>query len=299
MSDFLRQIDEWVRDTEKEIVDKMAAIKRKISVSERSLVGRLLADFAPELDYKDGELRATTRNLARLQILEKVMAEFAVDEARALVERFAVDLLEVAGRNESYYLLAGFEAAKVKAIAEDTALIRARIGLDEKGMLLPGGYLDRLATAPEARQKILDYVVNSMASRKGPKAFVTGLKELVQGGAKGEGVIAQHWERYAFDSFSEVREIQNLHMANELELSYFVYTGGIIDSTRRFCEKRNRKVFHRDETKTWKDDPDLIDPATKDTYNPLVDRGRYNCRHFIMWISDERAKELRPDLSKK
>ena len=103
----------------------------------------MLADFAPELEYKDGELRVTTRNLARLQILEKVMAEFAGDEAKALIERFAVDLLEVAGRNESYYLLAGFEDAKVKAITEDTALIRARIGLDEKGRILKGGYLDR------------------------------------------------------------------------------------------------------------------------------------------------------------
>lgn len=296
MSDFLDKIDKWVRDTEKEIVDKMAAIKRKISVSERSLVGRLLADFAPELEYKDGELRVTTRNLARLQILEKVMAEFAGDEAKALIERFAVDLLEVAGRNESYYLLAGFDEAKVKAIAEDTALIRARIGLGEKGRILKGGYLDRLATAPEARQKILDYVVNSMASRKGPKAFVTGLKELVQGGAKSEGVITKHWEGAAFDSYNQVREISNLHMANELELNYFVYTGGVIDSTRRFCEKRNRKVFSRAETANWKNDPDLIDPATKDTYNPLIERGRYNCRHFIMWISDQRAKELRPDI---
>ncbi len=296
MSDFINEIDKWVRDTEKFIVDKMAAIKRKISVSERSFVGRLLADFAPELEYKDGELRVTTRNLARLQILERVMAEFAGDEAKALTERFAVDLLEVAGRNESYYLLAGFEDAKVKAITEDTALIRARIGLDEKGRILKGGYLDRLAAAPEARQKILDYVVNSMASRKGPKAFVSGLKELVQGGAKSEGVITKHWEGAAFDSYNQLREISNLHMANELELNYFVYTGGVIDSTRRFCEKRNRKVFSRAETVNWKNDPDLIDQATKDTYNPLVDRGRYNCRHFIMWISDERAKELRPDI---
>ena len=261
------------------------------------MVGRLLADFAPELDYKDGELRVTTRNLARLQILDKVMAQFVGDEAKALIERFAVDLLEVAGRNESYYILAGFEEAKVGAIAEDTALIRARIGLDKSGRILKGGYLDGLATAPEAKQKILDYVVNSMASKKGPKAFVTGLKELVQGGPKGEGVITKHWEGNAFDSFSQVREIQNLHMANELELQYFVYTGGLIDSSRAFCVKRNRKVFSRAETATWKNDPDLINPVTKDTYNPLVERGRNNCRHFIMWISESRAKELRPDLN--
>ncbi len=297
MSDFISEIDKWVRDAEKQIVDKLAALRKDITASQRALLGRLLADFAPKLQYRNGELRATTANFARLQIIDSVLASFAGDEARALTERFAVDLLEVAGRNESYYILAGFDEQKVKAIAEDTGLIRARIGLDERGRLLPGGYLDRLAAAPEVRQKILDYVVNSMASRKGPDGFVAGLKDLVNGAANEGGVIEKHWERYAFDSFSQIREIQNLHMANELELQYFVYTGGLIDSSRAFCVKRNRKVFSRAETATWKNDPDLIDQATKDTYSPLVERGRYNCRHFIMWISEERAKELRPDLN--
>ena len=73
-------------------------------------------------------------------------------------------------------------------------------------------------------------------------------------------------------------------------LNYFLYVGGIISTTRRFCEKRNSKVFHRDETKTWKNDPDLIEPRTKESYHPLLERGRYNCRHMIAWLSDEDAK---------
>jgi hypothetical protein len=37
----------------------------------------------------------------------------------------------------------------------------------------------------------------------------------------------------------------------------------------------------------------LIDKAHLSTYNPLIDRGRHNCRHFLMWISDEMANELK------
>jgi hypothetical protein len=32
-------------------------------------------------------------------------------------------------------------------------------------------------------------------------------------------------------------------------------------------------------------------------YDPLVDRGGYNCRHIIGWIPDELAFKYRPELS--
>lgn len=294
--DFVKEIDKWVAETEKAIQSATGGLTRALSGVQRDLLTRLLTELAPKLQYKDGKLTTGSGNMARLTILERVWAGFEADKARAVTERFAKELMEVAGRNESYYLLAGFDEEKVKRIAEDTKLIRAKIGLNDKGEFLEGGYLDRLSKAPEVRGKILDYVVNSMASKVGPDKFAEGLRVLVQGAENVDGALLSHWKEYAFDSYSQVREIQNLHMADELKLNYFRYTGGTIDTTRRFCEKRNGKVFHRDETATWKDDADLIDPKTKDTYNPILERGRINCRHFIMWISDERAKELRPDI---
>ena len=42
----------------------------------------------------------------------------------------------------------------------------------------------------------------------------------------------------------------------------------------------------------------VIDKKTKDAYNPIIERGRYNCRHFINWITKELAEQLRPDLKK-
>ena len=57
-------------------------------------------------------------------------------------------------------------------------------------------------------------------------------------------------------------------------------------------EKRAGKVFSTEETKTWKNDPDLVEPKTKDTYSPLIERGRYNCRHWIDYISQETADYL-------
>jgi hypothetical protein len=190
-------------------------------------------------------------------------------------------------------MITGFDRDKVKSIAADTSLVRSRIGLTESGGFAADGYLSRLAKSDEIRQRLRDFVVQSFASKQPLADFTAGLRGIVEGSDEVDGALRKYWRQYAYDSYNAVREISNLHYANELKLNWFVYTGGIIPTSRRFCIKRNRKVFSRQDTEDWKNDPDLIDKATVAQYNPLIDRGRYNCRHFIMWISDQEAERLK------
>jgi hypothetical protein len=296
---FLGEIERWAVALEALIEKRLEGLGKSLRRLERDLLRLLLKDVLPKMDLAaDGKIRATARNLARLNLIDAVMREFAGDAARDLTKRFAEELLQVAGMNAEYYLLAGFDEAKVGRVVDDLRLVRAVVGIDDKGALVPGGYLDRLSKADEVRQAIRDYVVGSMAGGVLPSDLATGLQNLVEGGKEG-GAVTRHWKAYAFDTYNQIREVQNLHMANELKLNYFVYVGGIIKTSRRFCIKKNGKVFSRAEADEWKNDPDLIDQATKGAYKPLLERGRNNCRHFIMWISDERAQELRPELKKR
>jgi hypothetical protein len=50
-----------------------------------------------------------------------------------------------------------------------------------------------------------------------------------------------------------------------------------------------------EETETWKDDLTLPGKS-KEGYNPLIDRGRWRCRHSIRYIPKELACDMRPDL---
>lgn len=299
MMEFLDKIEQWAVTLEALISKHLEGLGRSLRRLERELLRLLLKDVLPKLDLApDGKIRATARNLARLNLIDAVMREFSGDAAKGLTKRFADELFQVAGMNAEYYLLAGFDRDKVERVAADVRLIRAVVGMDDKGALTPGGYLDRLAKADEVKRAIRDYVVGSMATGVSPSDLADGLRTLVEGG-KDAGAVTRHWKVYAFDTYNQIREVQNLHMANELKLNHFVYVGGIIKTSRRFCVKKNRKVFSRAEAQEWKNDPDLIDQATKGSYKPLLERGRNNCRHFLMWISDERAYELRPDLKKR
>ncbi len=297
MADLIQTIEAWAVSLETLIEDLLSGLDKRLKTAERELFRLILADVLPKFSAPDGILTASARNLARLSLIDDVVAQFERDAARNLALRFADELLEVAGKNAEYYLKTGFDRAKVQAIAADTSLIRAKIGLDEAGGLVADGYLARLAKSEALRDRLRDFVVESFATKQTLADFTRGMKNLIEGSSETEGALRNYWRQYAYDSYNAVREVSNLHYANELGLEWFVYTGGVIQTTRRFCEKRNRKVFSRKEAEGWVNDPDLIDKATKNQYKPLIDRGRYNCRHFIMWISETEAQRLRPDIA--
>jgi hypothetical protein len=79
-------------------------------------------------------------------------------------------------------------------------------------------------------------------------------------------------------------------------MTYFIYNGGLIETSRSFCIKRNAGVYSTEEAEKWADDPELTAIESRENYNWLIDRGGFNCRHSIDFIAKEVAFVLRPDL---
>lgn len=294
MNDLLEIIRLWALDFEQDFQALQTSTERKLRRAEASLLRRVLSDVLPKLAANEGKLQSGIRNMAKVNLLERVFDELAKDETDAILMEFADALLGIAGKDGAYYLAAGFDQAKVKAIASDLGLIRQVIGIDPHGGLNKTGFLFRLGQTTEMRETLKRYVQTSIATGRKLIDFTRGLKELIRGGEEVNGALVGYYQQYAYDAYSQVREVSNLHFADELGLSNFVYTGGLIASSRAFCVKKNGKVFSRAEAvEGWPKDPDLIDKKHVASYNPLIDRGRNNCRHFLMYISDDRAAEMR------
>jgi hypothetical protein len=294
MNELLKAIADWVDDFEAFFLAAQNDLNKKVRRVEASIYRGLIADVVPALKIEEGRIKNTLNNLAKANFIERVFDEVGRDEANDLVRDYAAYLIEISGKNAEYYYSIGIDRAKVDAIADSVGLIRRVIGIGEDGKLLQGGYLYRLATAETVREQVKQYVLTSIASGQSLKQFQSGLKGLVQSTDEVDGVLLSYWNNYAYDQFSRVREINNLHFKDEIGLKYFVYQGGLIRTSRKFCIKKNGNVFSEEEAiRDWPKDPDLIDKAHLSTYNPLIDRGRHNCRHFLMWISDEMANELK------
>lgn len=294
MNELIKQIIEWVNGFESDFETFKTRLERDLSKVEASILRRVLSDVLPIISQDGGYLKSGALNLSRANLIERVFDEIGSDELKPILSRFADEMLAIPGKNAAYYILTGQDEAKVQAIAKDLNLIRGIIGVDANGEFLNNGYLYRLGRSEAIREQLKGYLLTSIATRQKVSEFEKGLRLIVSGNSEVDGALVGYWRQYAYDTYSRVREVDNLHFADELELNDFVYQGGIIGTSRTFCIKKNGKVFSRDEAlKNWPNDPDLIDKKHKASYKPLIDRGRNNCRHFLMWISAERAKELR------
>lgn len=138
--------------------------------------------------------------------------------------------------------------------------------------------------------------MQSISSNPSLKDYTNGLEGLIVGNKNTAGVLQKYYRQYAYDSYSQVSEISNREFANALDLKYFIYEGSIIDTTRAFCASKAGKVFSIEEALTeWPKDKNLL--GDRSTYiAPLIERGRWNCRHMIRYIPDELAFYLRPEL---
>ena len=107
----------------------------------------------------------------------------------------------------------------------------------------------------------------------------------------------------------------NLTISTGIKMTYFVYQGGIIEDSRDFCVAHSNKVWSIEESEQWKEwtpsygiknnqFPEGYEIKQKDIsavpgylgyegYNPLIDRGGYNCHHQLGFITEALAFKLR------
>jgi len=294
VNEFLRQIEDWINGFESDFEAFKTGLEKSLAGVEASILRRIMADVLPRIATDGGYFNAGVLNLSRANLIERVFDEMGSDELKPVLSGFADEMLAISGKNAGYYIFTGQDEAKVQAIAKDLSLIRGIIGIDVNGNLLNNGYLSRLGRSEAVRDQLKAYLLTSIATKQKVTDFERGLRLIVRGNSEVDGALVGYWRQYAYDTYARVREVDNLHFADELGLDDFIYQGGVIKTSRAFCIKKNGKVFSRAEAmRNWPNDPDLIDKAHKASYKPLIDRGRMNCRHFLMWISPERAKELR------
>lgn len=289
----LAYLSEWGSRFDSRLSELIESLEKRVQGLQRALWREILEAFG-ELFGTDGKrLARGTKNVsASLAKLERLLDRFEGVRIAEELRLFAAELIEVGGLTVEYYE-ATDGRAKARAIEKSLNLLRAVIGIDGAGALIAGGYLDRLGKTEAARELLRSYVVNSIVSGRSLFDFRNGFRELIVGNPDTEGALQRYWRQYAYDTYNKAHEVVNVSMADELNMSHFIYQGSIIPTSRQFCRKRAGKVFTRAQADTWKNDPDLIDPKTKDTYNPLIERGRYNCRHWINWISEDLAAELK------
>jgi hypothetical protein len=107
------------------------------------------------------------------------------------------------------------------------------------------------------------------------------------------GALEKHHRNFAFDLYSQIDRATSDVIRNDLGFVFAIYEGGLIETSRIFCEEHDGNIYHISEIKDF--NPTEAKPPN---YNPITDLGGYGCRHHLNWISTAMAKAMGKDVEK-
>jgi len=280
------------------IDSRQESLGMDVSKAERELFLRLLDDIFSQLDFENGAIANNTGNYLLLTRLDNAFKVWQNEVMNPVMANFVKDLFAIAEMTGIYYQ--DYAAEKIiNDIATSNELLRAALGIDSKGNLIKGSILADISGVPTVKQEAKALFLQSVTSNQTFKELTKTFKDFIKGKEGNKGAINTYFNSrasgFAYDLFNKVAEVKNEQFRENLGLQYFIYVGDVIKDSRTFCIKKAGKVFAVIEADTeWPTDPDLIGKGSGIPYTPRIDRGRWNCRHRIRYISEELAKKLDP-----
>jgi hypothetical protein len=245
-----------------------------------NLIYKILLDyFVDNLDIKGNKIKYTASNIDAVNKIESTTSMFG-SALTKIGEYIVKGIKEILGLTVSDF--AKFDTGSIKKSSDvlETLEKHAATSINQNlnlQIIFADVKKDALAlmskpdgiSLSELREQLYDKVVN-------------------------KGMAQKYYSRWTHDIYSQYQRVGANQVRKKLGLKYAIYQGGLIESSRPFCEQRNGKVFSEEEIEKWinlnfEGKPDV-------GYNPIADLGGYNCRHRLDWISEELAKKKRPDL---
>jgi hypothetical protein len=311
-----KRIADILKKKQEYIDSARSRMESSVIKQQNKLLSDIIAEIVPELDVKDGIIQDTTKNYRLISMLDKTYKSFNVGMINVMLPQIVISTGRIAKLSSDYFQIAltGDLPKMFDNIVQKTdKLINLKIGL-EGGEMTRGGFLESFFNSNTIGTQLKDMTSKAVTGQVNMKDYVRSLRETISGVDEKAGALERQFQRYAFDLYQQYDAAYNLTLGNELGFNYFIYQGGLVDDSRDFCVAHNNKVWSKDEAKDWPEwtpvqgeYPEGYEVKAKNIYevpsymnypgyDPLIDRGGYNCRHSIGWIADDLAFDMRPDL---
>jgi hypothetical protein len=281
-------------------------ISKELVAFQNQVLTELVKTMSGLLDISDGVILNTPKNYRIVSEFERVISELGDMNANKLTGRIITSANKIGDFNTDYFkltvsgdMLKRFD----KVVSATNAKMLGRLGYI-KDRVVSGGFLDSFARVDDMVTGVNELVIKAVTSQSNMSTLISGLEEYITGGDN-MGAMERKLKGFAHDIYQQYDASYSVNMADEFGLNYFIYMGGVIEDTRDMCREFNNMIFNKDEVDFWKTwtpakayrisefkqkdvyaVPSYINYAG---YNPLSDRGGYNCRHSLAWISDEMA----------
>lgn len=251
--------------------ERQEAIYKRI----KSLLNRYELDIHP-----NGRIKATGANLRKIALIVARLKPYLFTATyKKIIERFSGTFEKVERFNSKWFrdLDTGFRTTPITRSVKRLAIERTILSIN------PEGYREALENP--IREILLKYVQNggeildlSAELEKG----IRGVKNAEGDQVKRGYLDTYHWRnRITKDALFQYSRNYDQVVSENLGLEWFLYSGGLVDDSRDFCEEKAGKYFHKNEVLSWASQSWQGKARGTDETNIQTMLGGYNCQHSL------------------
>lgn len=248
----------------------------------------------------DGTIKNNVRNLKIIGKIRGKLEEIILSpEYMKKVEDFVKAFNEVASLQNQYFreIESKFKPSKLLEEISKQSISWTIDSLTESGI------------GANVTDEIEDILRRNITSGGSYKELTNQLRNSIISNKAGQGLLERYVKQVTVDSIMQYNRTYSQTISDDLGLSWYLYTGSNILTTREFCLKMtDKKYIHKselpqivkgeingkqipinDKTKTWAGGI----PGTNSS-NILINAGGYNCQHqFQPVLSGVVPKDIR------
>jgi hypothetical protein len=255
-----------------------------------SLVINLQDDFFNEVLINYDFMIKSGRNYSQF------FAKFTKDYHVPILKKLIEDLRYIIEDTSSYYLQES-DLKDVEGIVKtvETSLL-TDLGISQTGSILPDSYFADIVTDTSIKRTFRAGLLKFGTQRTMTNEHKAILESYIKGDTKSLGLFESFYSKEdrsggnIFDNYQRADRLANDRFSTELGIQAWIYVGGLIDSSRPFCNERNGKIFLANEIESWRDISFQGKPKTG--YEPKIDCGGYRCRHTLSGLGNSTAMRL-------
>lgn len=272
--DRIRKASQFEKDFDK----RTAALK---SALYREVLSYLNANMKTD---KDGRVLFNVSNIRASNNVFRTIQNFAKRTGTKLIKWLINRLSDLFKTNSNYFR----SFLEYPGSRDERALrkLMLQLGFDNStNRILKGGFFSRVFQLDGIASNIARDIQQALASRLTLSAF----RKLFKQRFESAKYVEKWFRRFTGDLFHQFDASAQEVLSNDLGLLHFVYAGTAIKKTRCFCERRLNRIYTKDFAGKWNNlDWKGKIPGT----DFFVDRGGYNCRHHLSYITENRAERV-------
>lgn len=277
--DLRQTLDQLTRST-----DSIIASAQKDVVSLENRLYASIIDFVSGLEKdKSGNIKPSKANVKKLSSLDSFLNNAVVDDKYlAQVGSFINDLKSTNSLMSEYF----------KKVEPNFKNDNAFTDISDDALLSPiENSLTHEGLSQAVNSQIKQSIANAVVTGYKPSDLIKELSDLIKGTEKTMGLLSTHVQQVTTDAVSQYTAAYFEVISGDLGMNWYLYEGGVKDTTRAFCQERHGKFYTKKEVQDWASLSWKGKIPTTNSSNIFIYRGGYQCRHYILPVSEAMVPE--------